>query len=85
MFGTIVFYNSERGFGFLRRAGHPADLFFHYREFDGDEELLRVGAKFEFEIGEQKGKPVARDMRLIVEADVEADAVRAVLGSGGAE
>jgi cold shock CspA family protein len=60
-----VKFNGDRGFGFIRQAERLADLFFHASEFSGDEGLLRVGAKVEFDLGEHKGKIVARDVRLL--------------------
>ena len=68
MFGTIQHYRPDKGFGFIRSADHLADLFFHVTEFHGSPELLRVGAKVEFNLGERKGKRIARDVRLLEEA-----------------
>ncbi len=83
MFGTILCFKPDRGFGFIRQSGQLADLFFHVSEFSGDEDLLRAGAKVEFNAGEYKGKKVARDIRLL-EADIDTPEVRAILGSSGA-
>jgi len=81
MFGTVVFYRREKGYGFVRQAEQLSDLFFHASEFEGNENLLRVGAKVEFTFGEHKGKRVARNVRLLEEAQEE---VRAILGSSAA-
>jgi cold shock CspA family protein len=90
MFGTIVLWKPDRGFGFIRQAGRPEDIFFNVAEFAGDQMLLAKGALVEFDLGSWKSKIVARDVRILTseEADVtasvaaEAQAVRAVLGSG---
>ncbi|MGN0378785.1 MAG: cold shock domain-containing protein [Butyrivibrio sp.] len=29
MTGTVIFYNSERGFGFIRQDENPENIFFH--------------------------------------------------------
>ena len=65
MYGTIVFYKSDRSFGFIRQAERPADIFFHASEFSGNPQLLITGATVEFSLGERKGKTVARDIRLL--------------------
>jgi len=65
MFGTIVLFKPDRAYGFLRQAERPADIFFHASEFSGDPNLLAIGAKVEFNLGERKGKTVARDIRLL--------------------
>ena len=64
MFGTINHYNA-RGFGFIRVAGKPEDVYFHVSEFDGDEADLSKGTAVEFELGLFRGKPCGRNIRLI--------------------
>jgi len=64
MFGTINHYNA-RGFGFIRVAGKPEDVYFHVSELDGDEADLTKGTSVEFEIGLFRGKPCARNIRLL--------------------
>ena len=65
MFGTVVFYKAEKAYGFLRQAERPSDIFFHLSEVSGDPNSLRTGASVEFSLGERKGKPIARDIRLL--------------------
>jgi cold shock CspA family protein len=65
MYGTIVFFNAGRGYGFIRQVERSADVFFHVSEFLGDPKSLVRGARAEFSLGEVKGKPVARDVRLL--------------------
>lgn len=90
MFGTIVFYRQEKGFGFIRASGQPSDVFFHCSEFGEDEKLLVRGAVVEFRLGTWRGKTVARDVRLVASKGTHDDLtaataaqhreVRAVLG-----
>ena len=65
MYGTVVLYKPEKGFGFIRQSDKPADTFFHFSEFAGDPTSLKVGAVGEFNLGERKGKTVAREIRLL--------------------
>ena len=65
MYGSVVFYKRSQGYGFVRAADRPADIFFHHSEFRGDSRSLQIGAKVEFELGERKGQPIARDVRLL--------------------
>jgi cold shock CspA family protein len=41
--GIIKSYLPDRGFGFLRTAGGIADVFFHFRDCEIDQEDLRPG------------------------------------------
>jgi uncharacterized membrane protein YsdA (DUF1294 family)/cold shock CspA family protein len=46
--GTITRWNADRGFGFLRSPGTPADVFFHIRDFRGaDTPSLGLAVTFE--------------------------------------
>ena len=65
MFGTVVFYNPDRAYGFIRQAERLADVFFHVTEYSGDPDALQNGAHVEFELGERKGKIVARNVRTL--------------------
>jgi len=63
MFGKIVLWREERGYGFLRQTGRPQDIFFHVSDFEGDKQFLVHGTLVEFTEGVWHGKPVARDVR----------------------
>jgi len=63
MYGKVVLWNEDRGFGFVRQAERLEDIFFHVSEFTGDTTLLAKGTPVEFSLGLWKGKPVARDVR----------------------
>ena len=64
MFGTINHYD-ERGFGFIRVGDNTEDVYFHISEYAGDEADLVKGTKVEFQAGVFKGKPCARNIRLL--------------------
>ena len=47
--GNIVRFDADRGFGFLRCAKTPADVFFHVRDFDGRTGPPALGQAVDFE------------------------------------
>ena len=48
--GTVIRWDDERGFGFIRSAQTSADIFFHIRDFRGaDPAALRTGLAVTFE------------------------------------
>ena len=55
--GTVKWFNSEKGFGFVTQEGGP-DLFVHYSEIQSNGyRSLNEGDKVEFEITDgKKGK-----------------------------
>lgn len=50
--GTVVHYDSNRGFGFLAPESGGADVFVHINDLDVDESALKPGARVEFEVEE---------------------------------
>jgi CspA family cold shock protein len=70
--GTCVWFDAERGFGFLRKDGDGQDIFCHfsaiecqgYKKLDKGDEV-----EFEVEIG-PKGKPQATGVRVLRKAQV---------------
>lgn len=60
--GVVSRYMHERKFGFIRYT--EGEIFYHYFEVDGLIELAK-GQRVEFQIGEYKGKPVAKKVRPI--------------------
>ena len=79
--GTVRWFDTERGFGFLALADGGDDLFVHASEILGGDgpTALREGQSVEFEIGEGDRGPQARRVR--VTGDVAADATLGVLGT----
>jgi len=64
MTGTIK-TKTDKGFGFISRAGETKDLFFHSNDLSGVTfEELQVGATVEFEIEQGPKGPSAKNVRL---------------------
>ncbi|MEJ5918945.1 MULTISPECIES: cold-shock protein [unclassified Corynebacterium] len=55
--GTVKWFNSEKGFGFIAPADGGNDVFVHYSEIQGNGfKTLEENQPVEFEVGEgQKG------------------------------
>jgi len=64
--GTVRWFDTERGFGFLALGDGAADLFVHASEVVNDDgtNLLREGQVVEFELGEGDRGPQARRVRV---------------------
>ncbi|GIG25051.1 cold-shock protein [Cellulomonas denverensis] len=79
--GTVRWFDTERGFGFIAPADETDDLFVHASEIVGQDgtTVLREGQAVEFEVGEGDRGPQARRVR--VTGDVAADATLGVLGT----
>jgi CspA family cold shock protein len=60
MFGTIKFFNTQRGFGFIRPDDGGADVFVHASACP-TESVLREGQRVQFDIGadERNGRTKA--------------------------
>lgn len=57
---------TEKGFGFISRAGEKKDLFFHSSELDGvNFNDLQVGGAVEFGTAEGEKGPYATGVRLV--------------------
>jgi CspA family cold shock protein len=60
--GKIKWFSTEKGYGFIEQES-GGDLFVHVNDVAGD--LLQEGDSVEFEIGEGKKGPCAKDVRVI--------------------
>ncbi|TJZ58816.1 cold-shock protein [Streptomyces piniterrae] len=62
--GTVKWFNSEKGFGFIAQDGGGADVFAHYSNIDatGFREL-QEGQKVIFEVTQGQKGPQAENIR----------------------
>jgi len=64
--GTVKFFNTDKGFGFIEVAGGGPDVFVHISEVErSGMSTLREGQKVSFEskMDPKKGKPNAVNIR----------------------
>ncbi|MER3395861.1 MAG: cold-shock protein [Acidimicrobiia bacterium] len=63
--GTVKFFNTEKGFGFITREDGN-DVFVHYSNIQGEGyRTLKEGQRVEFEIGPGRKGEEARNVRVI--------------------
>ena len=65
-YGKVLWFNKEKGFGFIARD-HDTDLFVHHSAIQGMDGLwkcLDAGDLVEFEIEDGRRGPMASDVRL---------------------
>ena len=60
--GTVKFFNTSKGFGFIKREDGQ-DIFFHISEVQGTEP--KDGDKVEFEVGEGRKGPCAMRVKVV--------------------
>jgi CspA family cold shock protein len=65
MQGTVKFFNSEKGFGFISRTGGE-DVFVHHTNIAGEGfKSLQEGQSVEFEVGPGRKGDEARNVRVV--------------------
>lgn len=63
--GTVKFFNSEKGFGFISREDGD-DVFVHFSNIDGDGfKTLEEGQRVEFEVGPGRKGDEAKNVRVV--------------------
>jgi CspA family cold shock protein len=64
--GTVKWFNSEKGFGFITPDNGGGDVFVHYSEVQGNGfRSLDENARVEFEIGQGAKGPQATSVSVI--------------------
>ncbi|GAB3142571.1 hypothetical protein GCM10027290_17350 [Micromonospora sonneratiae] len=62
--GTVKWFNSEKGFGFIEQDGGGPDVFVHYSAISGSGyRELNEGQKVEFEVTQGQKGPQADNVR----------------------
>lgn len=63
--GTVKWYNSDKGFGFIEQENGGKDIFVHYRQLNSnghDRAALSDNQKVTFEIGQGEKGPQAENV-----------------------
>ena len=64
--GTVKWFNSEKGYGFIAPSDGSADVFVHYSAIAGDGyKTLDEGASVEFEVTQGQKGPQAENVRAV--------------------
>ncbi|MGA9702221.1 cold-shock protein [Pseudomonas sp.] len=63
--GTVKWFNTEKGFGFITQDGGGTDVFVHFSAIKGDGfKTLEEGKKVEFDITDGQKGPQAENVRV---------------------
>jgi cold shock protein len=64
--GTVKFFNSDRGFGFITPTGGEKDVFVHSSNLAGDGfKSLEEGQQVEFDLAAGRKGPEAQNVRVL--------------------
>lgn len=61
--GTVKFFNTDKGFGFITPEGGGKDVFVHANDLGGA--TIQEGTKVDFEVVEGKKGPQASGVRVV--------------------
>jgi cold shock protein len=64
--GTVKFFNSDKGFGFITPISGEKDVFVHYSNLAGDGyKTLEEGQQVEFDVAQGRKGPEAQNVRVL--------------------
>lgn len=64
--GTVKFFNSDKGFGFITPANGEKDVFVHYSNVVGDGyKTLDEGQQVEYDVAQGRKGPEAQNVRVL--------------------
>jgi len=61
--GTVKFFNSQKGFGFITPEAGGKELFVHVNSLDGDTQSLNEGQNVEYDEEEGRKGPEAKNVK----------------------